>query len=273
MPTGYRVRSLEPSARPDASMDLLREVTEHSLDPDYRVPAPGRTQRRHPITLAVVLGLAGVMVGLSVAQTSTQAPAAEVERRELVQRIREQTEVVDARREQAAELDAEIAELRSGRLAHDGTDRELEAEVAGAELEAAGTPVRGPGMVVVVDDAASGEKDTAVLDRDLQELANGLWVAGAEAVSVNGHRLSSRTAIRGAGEAITVDYRSLTRPYRIEAIGDPQTLQARWLQTPAAGLWSHLRTKYGMRYEMSVHQELLLRGDTHATLRHVRPQR
>lgn len=254
-------------------MDLLREVTEHSLDPDYRDPGTGRPQRRHPFALAVVLGLAGIMVGMSVAQTSTQAPSAEAERRELVQRIREQTEVVDARREQAAELDAEIAELRSGQLAHDGSDRQLGAEVAEAELEAAGSPVRGPGVVIVVDDAESGEEDTQVLDRDLQELANGLWSAGAEAVSVNGHRLSSRTAIRGAGEAITVDYRSLTRPYRIEAVGDPQTLQARWLQTPAAGLWSHLRTKYGMRYDMSVHRELLLRGDTHATLRHVRTQR
>ena len=35
---------------------------------------------------------------------------------------------------------------------------------------------------------------------DLQILVNGLWESGAEAISVNGHRLSTLTAIRGAGE-------------------------------------------------------------------------
>ena len=65
-----------------------------------------------------------------------------------------------------------------------------------------------------------------MLDIDLQILVNGLWESGAEAISINGHRLSNLTAIRGAGDAITVDYRSLTRPYQIEAIGDPRTLPA-----------------------------------------------
>ena len=86
----------------------------------------------------------------------------------------------------------------------------------------------GPGVLVVVDDSPSAAADARdrVLDLDLQVLANGLWEAGAEAVAINGHRLSSLTAIRSAGDAITVDYRSLTRPYRVEAIGDPRTLQA-----------------------------------------------
>lgn len=65
----------------------------------------------------------------------------------------------------------------------------------------------------MVDDAANGLRDgrDRVLDMDLQILTDGLWQAGAEAISVNGHRLSALTAIRGAGEAITVDNRSLTR--------------------------------------------------------------
>ena len=68
--------------------------------------------------------------------------------------------------------------------------------------------VRGPGLVIVVDDAPSSENSQPdrVYDVDLQILTNGLWQAGAEAVAINGHRLSALTAIRGAGEAITVDY-------------------------------------------------------------------
>ena len=44
-----------------------------------------------------------------------------------------------------------------------------------------------------------------MLDPDLQKLVNGLWAAGAEAISINGQRLTNLSAIREAGEAITVN--------------------------------------------------------------------
>ena len=43
-----------------------------------------------------------------------------------------------------------------------------------------------------------------VLDSDVQRAVNGLWAAGAEAVSVNGSRLTARSAIRSAAGAILV---------------------------------------------------------------------
>ena len=113
--------------------------------------------------------------------------------------------------------------------------------------------VAGPGVLIVVDDspAASSDARDRVLDLDLQVLANGLWQAGAEAVAINGHRLSGLTAIRSAGDAITVDYRSLSRPYRIEAIGNPRTLQARFVESPAGVWWNDLAQNRRMRYEIS----------------------
>ena len=60
-------------------------------------------------------------------------------------------------------------------------------------------------------------------------MVNGLWAAGAEAVAVNGQRLTALSAIRSAGDAILVDYRPLTRPYVVVAIGDPRTLQSRFV--------------------------------------------
>ena len=113
-------------------------------------------------------------------------------------------------------------------------------------------------MLIVVDDAPADSSDTRdrVLDLDLQVLANGLWQAGAEAIAINGHRLSTLTAIRGAGDAITVDYRSLTRPYRVEAIGDPRTLHARLVESPGGAWWNELAQNRRMRYEISGVNEL-----------------
>ena len=78
--------------------------------------------------------------------------------------------------------------------------------------------------------AASGR----VLDRDLQDAVNGLWAAGAEAVSVNGLRLNALTAIRSAGEAVLVDFRPLSPPYVLRAVGDAAGLE-RAFQTGEAG--------------------------------------
>ena len=101
-----------------------------------------------------------------------------------------------------------------------------------------------------------------------QILANGLWEAGAEAVSINGHRLSNLTAIRSAGDAITVDYRSLTRPYRVEAIGDLRTLQAGFVESSAGAWWNDLAQNRQMRYEISDVKQLDLAADPGIVLRH-----
>ena len=76
----------------------------------------------------------------------------------------------------------------------------------------ASPPVTGPGLRVVIDQAAdaggAGDSATgAILDRDIQLLVNDLWAAGAEAVAIGGVRLRPTSAIRQAGGAILVDNR------------------------------------------------------------------
>ena len=99
-------------------------------------------------------------------------------------------------------------------------------------------PLKGPGFTLTLDDApgsgADEESETAadeasqgrVIAKDLQFVTNALWESGAEAISINGKRLTSTSSIRFAGSAIIVDYRPLTRPYVITALGDPQRFPA-----------------------------------------------
>ncbi len=49
---------------------------------------------------------------------------------------------------------------------------------------------------------------------------------GAEAISINGQRLTALSAIRSAGQAILVDFRPLSPPYVISVVGDPDPMQA-----------------------------------------------
>jgi len=260
--------------RVDASMDLLNQILREPVDPDYarlsRQPARPRT--RAGWRLALVLVVAGALFAVAALQTNRAAPVQATERAELVERIQAAETEQDTLRAQVDDLDGQIGALRAVALGDDGSSRATEAQIDRLGPAVGQGPVTGPGVVVVVDDAPSTSSDARdqVLDLDLQVLANGLWQAGAEAVSINGHRLSGLTAIRGAGDAITVDYRSLTRPYRVEAVGDPRTLQARLADSPAGAWWNDLASNRGMTYQTSDAGRLALDSDPGITLRYAR---
>src|SRR6187200_2201038 len=74
-------------------------------------------------------------------------------------------------------------------------------------------PVEGEGVRIRVDDSPDGSKDGRVRDEDLAVLVDGLWAAGAEAVSVNGQRLTNVSPIRNVGEAIHIKTVPLRAPY------------------------------------------------------------
>lgn len=263
-----------PPRAPAASMDLLLQIVKEPVDPGYaEAAAAGRTERpRWRLGFALVAILIGIMVSVSVVKNSQAAPEIADERRELITRIAQAEAEQDQLRARADALDAEIEGLRASALGGDAEAKDLERRIALADAANGAAPVTGPGLTVVVDDAPGDSQDSRdrVLDLDLQILVNGLWQVGAEAVTVNGHRLSPLTSIRGAGEAITVDYRSITRPYRVEAITDPETSQQRFVQTHAGVWWNELAKSRGMRYELSTVKEITMDADPGINLRHAR---
>ncbi|NNG19277.1 DUF881 domain-containing protein [Naumannella sp. ID2617S] len=273
-------RLLPTPRRPDASMDLLNQILRQPLDPDYAIVAErersaGERGTRRPgrrLAFAVVAAVIGVLFSLAAVQTTRSAPAASAERQGLIDQIRAGERRQDELRGQLQALRTENDTLRRGVLSGDDQAHQVQAQVDELAPATGDTPVKGPGVVVIVDDAPVAREDrlNRVLDRDLQQLTNGLWAAGAEAVAINGHRLTARTAIRSAGDAITVDYRSLGRPYRIEAIGDQRSLPARFADSQGGRQWAGLQQNYKLRFEVSQARELQLAGDPGFGIREAR---
>ena len=275
-PTGQALTGQAQTGRaqtghaPDASMDLLNQIIRQPMDPDYAFAAVGNESPQGRWKLGVLAMIIGALFAVAALQTTRAAPALQSERSELISRVQTAEREQDELRGRVTSLTEDIATLRTAALGDDDAARLVEAQISTLDPVVGNTAVTGPGVLIVVDDSPSAAADARdrVLDIDLQVLANGLWEGGAEAISINGHRLSNLTAIRSAGDAITVDYRSLTRPYRVEAIGDVRTLQARFVESSAGAWWNDLAQNRRMRYEISDVKQLDLAADPGIVLRH-----
>jgi uncharacterized protein YlxW (UPF0749 family) len=251
---------------PDASMTLITTMMRRPLDPGYAAAAQRRreaglhpsTSLHSPLLLAATVVI-GLVVGIAAYNlTAASSPRSEV-RNDLVTQIEDRREEVDALSAQAAELQGEVTALESDQLASQGdAQRSRDLAVAVGAL-----PMEGPGLRVTLDDApGSGEEDPAaagdqaaqgrVYSRDLQFVVNSLWEAGAEAISINDIRLTSVSTIRFAGSAIIVDFRPLTRPYVITALGDPGELPAAFADGPGASYLSTLASTFGVQTDTEV---------------------
>ncbi|KAB2594136.1 MULTISPECIES: DUF881 domain-containing protein [Streptomyces] len=262
-------------ARPDASMSLLNNVMDHSLDDGY-AEASARRQADGsaglPRTLKSKLGLAAglvvaaLVVTLGAAEARVSAPVVAKEREELIDRINAETRAADTLESDVDKLRSDVSERQRKALEQHGGDQgELVALLSGA------TPVEGPGVKLVVDDAkntdqggggpreSSSFSDTGrVRDRDMQRVVNGLWESGAEAIAINGQRLTALSAIRAAGDAILVDNRPLVPPYTVLAVGDGKNLAAAFRDSADGQYLNALKESFDIRTSLSDQAEVRL---------------
>jgi uncharacterized protein YlxW (UPF0749 family) len=272
----------DPDSRPlpeHARIGLLNYLTAHSLDEDYAhvadrrsaagEPPPSRGRRHLPAL--VVLALFGILVATAAVQTARGRPTAASSRESLVNQVNHRRDELTQARDEVVALRRDVDKARAQVLDATGAGRAVQDELTRLGASAGTVAVSGPGVRVVVDDSprATTARQT-VLDKDLQILVNGLWVSGAEAVSINGQRLTNLTSIREAGEAITVNLRSLSRPYVVSAIGDPDQLPARFIDSAGGTWWLNLRAVYDLQFSISREQSLNLPAAPEVTLRHAR---
>lgn len=263
-----------------ARMGLLDYVTAHSLDEDYAhvsaqrtdtsTPVPGRA-RRSVLTLAV-LALFGVLVATAAVQTARTEPLQRRSQESLAAQVRERRAELTDTRTEVVDLRAQIVQEQQAALDASRTGRRLQDQLRRLGTVTGAGSVAGPGVRISVDNAPEdGDGPQIVLDTDLQLLVNGLWASGAEAVSINAQRLTTLSSIRVAGQAITVNRRSLTRPYVVSAIGDPDQLPARFLDSDAGTWWLNLKSLYNLEFDMTTEDSLTVPAAPDLELDHARP--
>ncbi len=196
--------------------------------------------------MPVLALIVGFLLAASWAEARDAERAARPERERLAG-------LIASRQAQAGELEKRLEDLRARLDASAGASGRLEglrSEAGRLEAVAGRARLRGQGIVVELRDAAgAGREDSAderVQDVDLQLVVNTLWSAGAEVIAINGERIVSTTAIRSAGSAILVNFRVLTSPYRVVALGDSASLARRFSASDIATRFRRWAEIYGL---------------------------
>ncbi len=142
--------------------------------------------------------------------------------------------------QQVGSLRDRVAALRAIAVAGEDGLRTLGQEVDRLRVLAGFTILRGPGVVLEIRDstrtlgASEDANDVLVHYTDLQALVNEMWAAGAEAVAINGERFTTASSIKCVGTTVLVNQRRMTSPFRLEAVGDPASLEAYLLRADGA---------------------------------------
>jgi len=135
-------------------------------------------------------------------------------------------------REEVEGLKARLGEIEADAAGRQGSLRSTRAVIDALARVAGLTEVQGPGLVVELRDSALHESptgdpnDLVIHEQDLQAVVNALWSAGAEALAINGERITSSSAVRCVGNTLLLHGSVYAPPYRIQAVGDPAALLA-----------------------------------------------
>lgn len=188
--------------------------------------------QKNRLYIAVLLGLmccfltAGIIIQMkTVSSSSTQVGKTQTENelRDSVLRWKEKYENAYVK------LESKEKELESLRdQASNSTDSSsgLSNKLQKYNMLLGQTDLIGPGVIVTLEDGESFfGTDTIVHDGDLIQVVNALRNAGADAISINNQRITTRTDITCAGNIVRINGEKVGAPFVIKAIGSALRLE------------------------------------------------
>ena len=218
---------------------------------------PSRARSAWRFGVPAVCAAAGLLLGV----THGVSGGGEIRRSDaprLVDLVRETQQSVDRL---TAERDAMVSEIDNHHGDSPGTDAALAAITRRADILAAQgglTPLRGPGLVVTLNDAqrdAQGRfprdaspDDLVVHQQDIQAVLNALWSAGAEGIQMQDQRIIATSSPRCVGNTLLLNGRTYSPPYVISAIGDAPAMQDALSKAPMVSLYKQYAVRFGLRY-------------------------
>ncbi len=130
----------------------------------------------------------------------------------------------------------------------------LENKLKRLQIKSGYAELTGPGVIVELFDAKNGFSSVDIVhDRDVRDVVNELFSAGASGISVGGQRLTAISSIRCAGPIILVNQQPIAvDPIVIQSIGDPEVLRS------SLKLIKGELQEFGIRVEINPQEQITL---------------
>lgn len=184
---------------------------------------------------------------------------------------RDVVDLIRAESDRNADLAATVATLRADvdRLAQQAsaTDGTIGPQLAELAAQSDLTAVRGPGITVALSDAPLSVKPAGVADellivhqQDIQAVVNALWRGGAEAMTLQGQRVTALTGIKCVGNTVLLHGVPYAPPYVITAIGDQAALEESLATSEYLRIYRDYATAYRLGYDQFREDEVTLPG-------------
>jgi uncharacterized protein YlxW (UPF0749 family) len=257
---------------------LLNLITQQALEEDYRVVAERRAREgtaapaaapRSRLLAAAAVVVLGLLVSVAAVQNSRNEAVEDAGRATLIAQINESRDDLAAQQASIADTTRENRALTDQLTSLTATRQDTVSRLRRLQVGTGYYPVTGEGVRIVVDDNPEGGEIQLVRDSDLAFLTDGLWEAGAEAISINNQRLNPLGGIRNVSFAIHVNTVPLSPPYVVRAIGDTRTLQADLVATTHGAKFFALAQQLGFVVDMDNVEELSLPAARERRLSHV----
>lgn len=237
--------------------------------------APPRATRSRRSPWRFGVPLVCLAAGLLLAATHGVAGGDEIRRSDaprLVDLVRDAQHSVDRLGAERDALSAQVDGHHGGSPGAAAALRAITDRSAALAADAGLDPVRGPGLVVTLNDAqrdAEGRfprdaspDDLVVHQQDIQGVLNALWSAGAEGIQMQDQRIIGTSAPRCVGNTLLLNGRTYSPPYVITAVGDASAMQAALAASPLVSLYRQYVVRFGLGYTEEPRAQVELVGHT-----------
>ncbi|TAM78967.1 MAG: DUF881 domain-containing protein [Chloroflexota bacterium] len=185
------------------------------------------------LTLGGALLVLGFLIAAQLRAQATVTDYASSELPTLRKTAQELQAAQDGLKTQIQDLRSQIQAAEQQGQGNGALVSSLNDQLTQARTAAGLVALEGPGVVIRLDDSTTAVPpdaapgDYLVSATDLRQVIDQLWLAGAEAVAIDGERVVVTTALTDIGSSVLVNGSYLQAPYDVSAIGPP-------------GLWGHL---------------------------------
>jgi uncharacterized protein YlxW (UPF0749 family) len=167
--------------------------------------------------------------------------------------VQELTEENGALRDEVMRLELRLFEAQANTQGEGEVLNEAAKELNALRVMSGLQTALGPGVNVIVTDP-----EGMLLPEDFTTVVHELRAGGAEAIAVNGRRVSARTGFSGYTGYVEMEGVPLTRDYRVTAIGNAANLEQSL--TLPGGIQSVLEAFPGVEVEIEQADELRVAG-------------